>query len=117
MPGLFVILQLTACLSEAFHSFPLTIRWPFEGFATLRAKSPGPRFSEAGNPLNCIAQIPASPFAFSKERTSFYNSKGSELEVARKLGSEVSGVAHPSSIISPLITSILDSRAQDSGLS
>lgn len=78
VPGLFVISQLIACLSEAFHSFSLTILWPFEGVAALWAKTPGSRFSEAGSPLHCVVHIPGSPFAFSKERASCYSSKSSE---------------------------------------
>lgn len=88
MPGLFVILQLIACLSEAFHSFLLPRLWPSEGFATLQAKSPSPRFSEAGSPWNCISRIPVSPSALCKERAFCYSSKSSRLNLDGRLGSK-----------------------------
>lgn len=93
MPGLFVIPQLTACLSEAGHSFPLTTLWPSEGFAGPRAKSPGPSFSGAGGPPHRIVRYPAQAFAVSGERTSCCHSGSSRSR--SRLGSEVSAVCYP----------------------
>lgn len=101
MPSLFVILQLIACLSEAFHSFSLMLLWPFEGSATLKARSPGPRFSEADSTLNCIAHILVSPSAFSKERASCYNSKSSRLRLAGRLGSKSLVLLIPRALFPP----------------
>lgn len=92
MPGLFVIPQFVACLSEAGHSFPLTTLWPSEGFTGPRAKSPGPSFPEAGGPPHRIVSFPAHAFAVSGERTSCCSSGSSRSR--SWLGSEVSAVCY-----------------------
>lgn len=103
MPGLFVIPQLVACLSEAGRSFPLTTLWPSEGFAGPRAKSPGPSFPEAGGPPHRIISFPAHAFAVSGETTSCCSSGSSRSR--SWLGSEVSAVCYsPPEQDAPLIT-------------
>lgn len=93
MPGLFVIPQLTACLSEAGHSFPLTTLWPSE---TSQVPEPGVRpqpLSGAGGPPHRI-----NPF--SPHRPSLSLGKGllaatQEAAEAKPVGREVSAVCYP----------------------
>lgn len=87
MPGLFVILQLGACLSEAFHSFSLTLLWPFEGLAALRAKSPGPSFSEAGSPRNGTAlSLPCLSLCFLQRKAALLPLKRQRAETRCEVG-------------------------------
>lgn len=105
----------TECLSEACHSLPWMLLWSFESFASLKAKSSGPRFSEADSPLNCFV-MSLSLLLLSPKDILLHLEK---QQAADLLGDwAVSpGVAHPHSITAPFITSILDSCSLGSGLS
>jgi hypothetical protein len=73
--------------------------WHFEGFATLKAKSLGSGLSAASHPHYCSVHVPVSPSAFSKGKTSWYNSK--MLKTHWEVGLQVPGVAHPKALFPP----------------